>query len=217
MRRELATGVVIAAAASALFAAATFGAPVAGKPPSISGTPALNSVLTCDNGSWSSDAVSFDYAWFYSGGPQVASGQKLKVPSTLIGYNVVCQVTADDAHGATTTAISAPVLITPGVPAVKITKVAVGHGSITISGIAGPAAARKRSSSSKPTMVLDRVVTKKLVTQIAGPLILEPNGHFTIGGKDTPGRHTYIVIFDPAPVSGYTFTRVERPNVKIPH
>jgi hypothetical protein len=217
MRTAFATGLILTLVAAVLSATAA-AAPVSTKAPSISGTPAYASTLTCEKGSWSPDAVSFDYAWTYSGGgPQIASGQKLHVAKTLVGYNVVCQVTAHDAQGATTAAVSPAVLITPGIPTVKITKVKPGHGSIEISGIAGPAAARTRSSTSKPTMVLDRMISEKLVTQIAGPLILKPNGHFTIGGKDTPGRHTYIVIFVPAPVSGYTFTRVERPNLKIPH
>lgn len=205
MRGTLLTSLLGALAASAIVAAVAIAAPVASKPPTISGKPNLAQTLTCNRGTWSSDAVSFTYAWAVSGGSTFAGGQTLKVPRSVVGYDVVCIVTAHDAHGQTTPASSGEVLIAPGISTVRIVRASVKHGVVTISGVVGPAAARTKGPNGGSTVVLDRELTSKInVQQIAGPKIVRTrNGAFTISGHDTSGRHTYIVNFDPSQGSDY--------------
>ena len=147
-----ALGATLVAAVTAVASAA----PVAAKPPTITGKPAYQQTLTCNKGTWSADAVSFSYAWAISGGSTIASGPTLKVPASAIGYNVVCIVTARDAQGQTTPASSAQVLIAPGISTVKITKATARNGVVTISGFVGPATARTRGPDGWSMVVLDR-------------------------------------------------------------
>ena len=200
------TALVAAAVLSAIAAAVAIAAPVSSKPPTISGRPNLAQTVTCNKGTWSSDAVSFTYAWAVSGGSTFASGQTLKVPPSVVGYDVVCIVTAHDARGGSTPASSTQVLIGPGISTVKITTASVKNGVVTISGFVGPAAARKKGPNGWSTVVLDRELTSKTnVQQISsGPKIVRSKtGSFTISGHDTKGEHTYIVNFDPSEGSGY--------------
>lgn len=206
MRRTILTALAAAAALSAIAAAVATAAPVAGRAPAISGKPNFAQTLTCNKGTWSADAVSFSYAWAISGGSNIASGQTLKVPESAVGYNVVCIVTAKDAQGNATPASSAQVLIGQGIATVKITTAVARNGVVTISGFAGPAAARKKGPNGWATVVLDRELTSKTdVQQISnGPKIVRgKNGAFTISGRDVKGKHTYIVNFDPSEGSGY--------------
>jgi hypothetical protein len=191
--------------ASAIVAAVAIAAPVASKPPTITGRPNLAQTLTCNTGTWSSDAVSFTYAWAVSGGSTFAGGRTLKVPRSVVGYDVVCIVTARDAQGQTTPASSSQVLIAPGISTVKIVRASVKHGVVTISGIVGPAAARRKGPNGWSTVVLDRELTSKSnVQQIAGPKVVRTrNGSFTISGHDTRGTHTYVVNFAPSEGSDY--------------
>jgi hypothetical protein len=200
VRRRIALGCGIAAAACALLAAVALSAPTPVKPPSISGTPAFDSTLTCHKGTWSPDAVSFDYAWAYAGGgPVFSTKPHWRADAPRIGYNVACQVTAHDAQGATTVATSAGVLITPGASHVRITKISGHHGTLTVSGIAGPRAALAASKYGKPYITLDRRINKTTVTQLGELKVLKGHsGRFTITRKDTPGHHTYIVQFVPS-------------------
>ncbi len=206
MRGKLLTSLLAGGAVSAGVAAVAIAAPVATKPPTISGKPDYGQTLTCNRGTWSSDAVSFTYAWAISGGSTIANGQSLSVPRSAIGYNLVCIVTAKDARGATTPASSNQLQIGEGIPTVKITEAGVKKGVVTISGIVGPAVARKKGPDGASTVVLDRELTSKIdVQQISNPKIVRSkNGSFTISGHDTKGKHTYVLLFNPSEGSGYT-------------
>ncbi|MGZ4178846.1 MAG: hypothetical protein ACXVUX_21760, partial [Solirubrobacteraceae bacterium] len=114
MRRALLGSLLLAAAVTGVVVAVAIAAPVASRPPTISGRPAYEQTLTCSRGTWSADAVSFSYAWAITGGSTIATGQTLKVPASAIDYDVVCIVTARDAQGATTPASSSQVLVAPG-------------------------------------------------------------------------------------------------------
>jgi len=194
-----------AAALSAIPAAAAIAAPVASKPPTITGKPAYQQTLTCNKGTWSTDAESFSFAWAISGGSTIATGQTLKVPASAIGYDVVCIVTARDAQGATAPASSAQVLIGPGISTVRITKATARNGVVTISGFVGPRTARKKGPDGWSTVVLDRELTSKIdVQQISDPKTVKTrDGSFTISGHDIKGAHTYIVNFAPSAGSGF--------------
>ena len=161
MRRTTFIALPAAAAlgAIAIGVAVAIAAPVAGKPPTISGKAAYQQTLTCNKGTWSADAVSFSYAWAISGGSTIATGPTLKVPASTIDYNVVCIVTARDAQGQTMPASSAQVLIAPGISTVKITKATANDGVVSISGFVGPATARERGPDGWSMVVLDRVLT----------------------------------------------------------
>jgi hypothetical protein len=195
-----------------VFATAALSAPTPSKPPSISGKPNFDSVLTCNQGTWSADAVSFDYAWTYSGGgPTFGTGRKLDVPQTVLDYAIVCVVTAHDAQGQTTSATSNAVTIGPGVSSVRITKATVKKGRVTFSGVASPGPALARSKSGSPAVVLDRRLTKNTVVQISSlQVVHNRKGKFTVGGHDTRGRHTYILIFIPAASSGFSESKATR-------
>jgi hypothetical protein len=206
MRGAIVKGLALAAVLSGLVVAVATGAPVAGKLPTISGKPNLGQTVTCNKGTWSSDAVSFSYAWAISGGSTIASGQTLKVPASAVDFDVVCIVTARDAHGQTTPASSAQVLIGQGISTVKITKATSKNGLVTISGTIGPAAARKKGPEGFSTVVLDRqLASKGSEQQIAGPKIVRTkNGSFTISGHDSKGKHTYVLNYAPSEGSGYS-------------
>jgi hypothetical protein len=216
MRRATLTAELLAAALSAVVvagavAAGAVAAPVAGKPPTINGRPAYQQTLTCNKGTWSADAVSFSYAWAISGGSTIATGQTLKVPASAIDYNVVCIVTARDAQGQMTPASSAQVLVAPGISTVKITKATVEHGVVTVSGVVGPATARKRGPNGWSTVVLDRIITGQQVEQISNPKIVRTkNGSFTLSGHDVTGKHTYVVNYDPSQGLGFAPGRATR-------
>jgi hypothetical protein len=201
----VALSAIAAAAPTAIAAAAAIAAPMASKPPTIRGRPNFGQTLTCNKGTWSADAVSFSYAWAISGGSTIATGRTLKVPASATGYNLVCIVTAHDAHGHTTPASSSEVLIGDGISTVKITKASVRNGVVTISGIVGPAAARTKGPNGWSSVVLDRELTSKInVQRIAGPKVVKTrNGSFTISGRDTKGAHSYIITFDPSEGSDY--------------
>lgn len=205
MRGALTKALVLGTLGLGTAAAVAIAAPTSTVAPSISGTPSFGSVLTCNQGTWSPDAVSFDYSWTYSGGgPTIATGQTLKVPDTLIGYAIVCVVTAHDAQGATTSATSPAVTIGNGVSTVRITRAKVKKSLVTFTAVGGPAPALVRTTGGKPYAVLDRRVNKTTVLQVGSlSTIRARSGKFTISGHDSPGRHTYIVRFIPAPGSGF--------------
>jgi hypothetical protein len=185
------------------FAAVSLANPVLSKPPTITGSANYNSVLTCHPGTWSSDAVSFGYAWTYGGGgPTFASTQKWKVDAPRLDYNVVCVVTARDAHGGSTQATSNGVVPGPGIARVKITKISAKHGKVTVSGVAGPSPALLSAFGYRPEITLDRKLNIGLL-QLAGPKTLGRSGRFTISAHDTRGKHTYVLTFIPAVSSKY--------------
>ena len=213
MRPTTLTALLLAGAlsATAVVAAVAVAAPVPGRAPTISGKPNFEQPLTCNKGTWSADAVSFSYAWAISGGSTIAGGQILKVPASAIDYDLVCIVTAADAQGATTAASSSEVLIGAGISAVKITKATVTDGLVTISGFVGPADARKRGPEGWSSVVLDRLISGQQYEQLAGPKIVRSRGGaFAISGHDTPGRHTYVINYEPAIGSGFAPGRAAR-------
>jgi hypothetical protein len=211
MRRTTFTAGLLAAALSLVVAAVAIAAPVAGKPPTISGKPNYAQTLTCHTGTWSTDAVSFSYAWAISGGSTIATGQTLKVPASAIGYDLVCIVTARDAQGQSTPASSAQVLIGPGISTVKITTATVTTGVVTISGFVGPAGARTRGPNGWSTVVLDRLISGQQYIQVGAPKVVRSkNGAFTLSGKDTTGRHLYVVNYDPSGGSGFSPGKASR-------
>ena len=208
MSRTRLTTLLAAALGATLVAVVTAvasAAPVAAKPPTITGKPAYQQTLTCNKGTWSADAVSFSYAWAISGGSTIATGPTLKVPASAIDYNVVCIVTARDAQGQTTPASSAQVLIAPGISTVKITKATARNGVVTISGFVGPATARTRGPAGWSMVVLDRIISGQEVEQLSNPKIVRSkNGSFTISGHDVKGKHTYVINFEPSEGSGFS-------------
>lgn len=211
MRRTTLTAVLLAGGLSATAVAVAIAAPVPGKPPTISGQPHFEQTLTCSKGTWSADAVSFSYAWAISGGSTIAGGQSLKVPASAIDYDLVCIVTAADAQGATTAASSSQVLIGAGISAVKITKATVTNGLVTISGLVGPADARRRGPEGWSSVVLDRLISGQQYAQLAGPKIVRSkDGAFTISAHDTRGRHTYVINYEPSAGSGFAPGRATR-------
>ena len=179
-------------------------APVPGKPPTISGTPAYQQTLTCNRG----HVVSRRRLLLLRMGDLRRLDDRRRaaaeVPASAIGFDVVCIVTARDAQGQTTPASSAQVLIAPGISTVKITKASAAHGIVTISGIVGPAVARKHGPNGWSTVVLDRIIAGQSEQQISNPKIIRTrNGAFTVSGHDVKGRHTYVVNYEPSEGSGY--------------
>jgi hypothetical protein len=187
---------VCATQASALPTAATL--------PSITGTSAYGSTLTCNNGTWSAGAGSFTYAWHLADGNlQIGTAQTLRVRAIWVGLGVQCAVTATDTTGAATAA-SPAVTATPAVPAIKITQARqIATGKIAIAGTIRP---RQSLNGGAASLILYRQ-TK------AGPEQLSFNGsqtrpnektgafRMTATGEPT-GRHRYILQFVPS-AEGY--------------
>ena len=99
----------------ALFAlvAATAAAPTAKQKPTISGEPRYRSEVRCDPGEWNG-AVSFDYRWVtIPGGFAQGTKQTYRVEASTVDDELYCEVTATDAAGETTDAISVPVTVKP--------------------------------------------------------------------------------------------------------
>jgi hypothetical protein len=198
--RGLVFALLTGAAVSAVFVGTALSAPSAVKPPTISGTPAFTSTLTCNNGSWSPDAASFSYAWFYaSGGAHIADGRTWRVDQTHLGVAVICRVTATDAQGATTTADSAPVTTVGGTPVVRITKVITRpHGSVTFTGAVSPSLAAAPGPLGSAGIVVYRELKGPddlLQIHQSGNRVSR-SGKWTIKGTDTAGRHTYKFQFE---------------------
>jgi hypothetical protein len=211
VRKGFSLGLVVAVLGSPVFAAVALGAPANTKLPTISGKPAFGSLLTCNRGNWSADAVTFDFSWVFSGGgPTIATGQKWHVDKD-VDYDVTCQVVAHDAQGATTSAVSAPVLLTKGISSVRITAITQKHGNLTFTCVAGPSGALKHTSVDHPYASLGRKLGKDSLLQLGGLVVIKKrNGHFTISGHDTPGKHTYVVQFVPAGTSQYDVSHASK-------
>lgn len=217
MRGALAKAVILGAIVATMLAAVALGAPVPGKPPSISGKPNYNSTLTCNNGAWSGGAVSFSYVWTYAGGgPTISTAQNLRVPNTVIDYNILCVVTAHDAQGQTASASSPGVVIGAGISTVRITSAKVKNHKVTISAVGGPGLALKRQLNGRPYVVLDRLLSKNHYLQLAGPkIVTNSRGKVTISGNDSRGHHTYYLFFVPPAGSGFSESSATRKlNVK---
>jgi hypothetical protein len=188
--------VLIRASAAGLLAAlagvsVAGGAPSSSAPPSISGFPGYNSLLTCKDGSWSSDAQTFEYAWAYAAnGSTIATGKTWRADAPRVGYDVVCQVTAKDGSGAGTSASSAAVRIGPGRTTIVLKAKKVQHRKVTLTGKVGPKAAVKGAS------VVGYRIEPDGLHQLFGKTTLKPGGQFKIVAPDIPGRHTYKVNFN---------------------
>jgi hypothetical protein len=206
MRGPISKALALSVLGLSAAAGIAIGAPASTGAPSISGHPNFDSVLTCNEGSWSADAVTFDYAWTYSGGgPTIGTGPTLRVPRTVTGYAIVCDVTAHDTQGQTTSATSPAVTIGPGISTVRITKAAVNKGAVTFTAVAGPSAALAKTPNGPPYVVLDRRLNKTTVEQLGDLKVIHGrSGKFTISGRDTRGRHVYLVRFVPSAGTGYT-------------
>jgi len=155
---------------------------LAASTPSIDGYPGYNSVLTCK-----SDAQNAEYAWAYAtNGSTFAAGKTWRVDAPRVGYDVICQVTAD---GATTN--SAPVRIGQGRTTIKLKAKKVQHKKVTITGRVGPKAAIKGAG----------IVAYRIESdgdhQLFGKETLKANGQIKIVAPDIPGKHTYKVNFNP--------------------
>ena len=185
-------------AAPGLTAAAT-GAPVAGSPPVISGSPTFGATLTCTPGTWSKNAVWFDYAWAYAnGGPTFATGRTWRVDQARMSYTIVCVVTARDLQGGSATEISGTVVPRKASSTVRISSVAERHGTVTVTGSAGPVDALAQRFGYTPSVVLARKLQDFAHLRVIGTTAtLARNGTFTVTGRDAPGRHTYVVTFTP--------------------
>lgn len=185
-------GLVAAAAAPAL------AAPTASQPPTITGTPAWGSTLTCKNGTWSADATGFAFSWaFAPSGPSLATGEQWKVDGAQ-GYRVVCVVTASDAAGASTTATSAPVVIGPGVTALSLkAKKTQSRKAVVITGRVGPADAVK--DATRKTSVTVYRLGKGVLFQMTFNVLAKADGSFRAKFADTKGgKPTYQVQAAPA-------------------
>ncbi|HLI61103.1 MAG TPA: hypothetical protein VKV21_15680 [Solirubrobacteraceae bacterium] len=186
-------------------AAQAAAAPTAATLPSISGSSAYGSTLTCNNGTWSAGAGSFTYAWQLSdGGVQIGTAQTLRVRAIWVGLGIQCTVTATDTSGSATVA-SASVTATPQRPSIRITAARqIASGKIVIQGTISPLASLKGGAAS---LILYRQ-TK------AGPQQLSFNGsqtrpnqrtgrfRMTATGEPT-GRNKYILQYVPS-ASGYS-------------
>jgi hypothetical protein len=198
----------IATLATGVLAAAAAGAPVAAAPPTVSGPPSYGATLTCNAGTWSADAARFDYAWAYANrGPTFADGQTWRVDQARIGYTIVCVVTARDERGGSTTEISAPVLPHKALSTLRIIRVAQHHGTLTVTGGAGPGAALAGRFGYTPSVGLQRKLGDFAhLRPIATTTAVARNGTFTVAGRDAPGRHTYVVTFTPPANAPFTFS-----------
>lgn len=189
------------AAAAMGLASVAAGAPTSASPPSIKGYPGYNSVLTCQPGSWSADAKSFDYEWLYtSNGTVFAGGQTYRVESGRIGYDIACRVTAKDAGGDPASATSASVRTTAGRTKIVVSAKKVQHRKVTITGRVGPKAAVKGAQ------VVAYRVERDGLFQLFGKNTLKASGKFKIVAPDEPGKNRYKVNFNPAEPSLWQFS-----------
>ena len=171
------------------------GAPSTQGTPSIAGYPGFNSVLTCKPGEWSPDAQTFEYAWAYESGGDIATGQKLRVED--VGYQIVCRVTAKDSAGDATTATSAAVTTVKGRTSMKLKAKKVQHKKVTLTGTIKPRASLDKDAGRRNVQVVAYRVEKNGLYQLFGKQSLKANGKFKIVAPDQPGKNRYKVNFNP--------------------
>ncbi len=100
-------------------------APADSAAPSIAGTVAAGHDLTCAPGTWTNSPTSYAYQWSLDGTPIAgATAASYPVPALDDGESLTCAVTASNAVGAGTPAISGRALVT--VPRVKRCPAATG-------------------------------------------------------------------------------------------
>jgi hypothetical protein len=187
-------------AASGITAASAAAAPTASVPPSVSGKPILGGQLACKNGSWSTGAGSFTFAWqLASGNVPIASGATVKPRVAWVGQAIVCVVTAKDSSG-TGTAVSPPVTIAPAAAKIVISKArqTAAH-TIEISGHVTPTASLAGGTGS---LILYRQTRSGLQQLSFNGNQTRPsrkNGAFTLIASSEPtGRFTYVVQYVPS-------------------
>jgi DNA-binding beta-propeller fold protein YncE len=76
-------------------------APANTTPPSISGTPAVGEVLTCNNGSWDGGSITYSYDWRVDGTATGQTDSTYTVQAGDLEHQVVCRVTATNPAGST--------------------------------------------------------------------------------------------------------------------
>jgi hypothetical protein len=199
LRHRTALALVLVCALAA--PAAGLAAPANVKLPTISGKPNYDQKLTCNPGTWSADAKSFDYQWL-NGESVEATTKTFKVPVFLIGYQIRCRVIAHDAGGGATSADSASTPpIGQGLSTLKLNSVKLKNGTITLKGKAGPKKAL-RDKYGKAYLVLYRK-NKDSYTQITpSPVVVPKDGKFKIVAHDH-GKHNYILTLTPPSGTSY--------------
>lgn len=182
-----------------LAAVPALAAPTSSSAPSIEGTPAWNSELTCQPGSWSADAVGFDYVWAHSGnGPVIATGQTWRVRDAQ-GYRVVCRVTARDSAGATTTATSPAVVIGDGIMTIDTSfKRKQKRKKMVVKGRVTPQEAHEDSATQRSGITLYRVKGKGRYVQLTFNQTVKPDGTFKLKFKGKKGKRRYQLQVSPA-------------------
>jgi len=177
----------------ALFAlvAATAAAPTAKQPPTISGEPKYRSEVRCDPGEWNG-AVSFDYRWVtFPGGDANGRMQTYRLDASDVDEELYCEVTATDAAGETTDAISEPVTGERAKHKFKAELSSPRSHTIRAEGRVKPRDAAKGGS-----VVLYRPKRGGLFVQLDRK-DLKPNGKFKLQyGNERKGRRKYQVDFN---------------------
>jgi hypothetical protein len=187
------TALTAGALCGALTASAT-AAPTSLKEPRITGRAVYLSTLTCHRGTWSKDAVSFTYKW-EANGATVGTTPKLEIPLAAIGSNIICIVTARDAHGGRTPATAGGVNPVPATPRLTVASARASGHTVTVSGLVSPRQAVSRTGA----LTLERRDALGLTHVTPAPVRPRPDGHFTVRVNDATaqGRETYILIYQP--------------------
>jgi hypothetical protein len=103
VRGENAGGIATADAA----AVAVPDAPVLLDRPAIAGSAEVGEVLTCGPGTWSGAPTAYEYRWSALGGTELGAAASYTVADADAGSLIYCTVTARNAGGVTTAAVSA--------------------------------------------------------------------------------------------------------------
>jgi hypothetical protein len=196
-------GIIAAASvlvAGGITAASAAAAPTASVPPAVTGTATVGGQLACKNGSWSTGAGSFTFAWqLASGNVPIATGATVKPRVAWVGQAIVCVVTAKDSTG-TGSAVSPPVTIAPAAAKIVITKArqTAAH-TIEITGHVTPTASLAGGTGS---LILYRQTRSGLQQLSFNGNQTRPspkNGGFTLIASSEPtGRFTYVVQYVPS-------------------
>ena len=176
----------------ALFAlvAVTAAAPTNKQEPTISGEPRYRSELKCDPGEWNG-AVSFDYRWvLIPGGFPQGTNKTYRVEAPAVDDELYCEVTATDAAGDTTDAISEPVTVKPAKYKLNVELSSPRSHTIRAEGRVTP-----RDAATGGSVVLYRPVGDNRFVQLDRK-DLKPKGKFTLQyGDEKKGRRKYGVRF----------------------
>lgn len=69
--------------------------------PYVGGTAEVGGMLNCTMGNWTGEPTSYAYEWQADGAPVSANGPDYVVTASDAGKDIVCIVTATNAHGST--------------------------------------------------------------------------------------------------------------------